>query len=217
MAVRMSGPTRWRAAAFVLLRGRPVLLVAADRDVLGAVVAGERAVPDGEHGRGGGKERAEELLRRVVEAAPPQELDGDRGARHRRERGAALERHLRVRERPLDARKHREGLDEPGRAAQKRHRHARADEPLALGRDLHVPVGGADRTGPGSRPVDEHAVSERHPAEPDFLVAFLSHPRQGSRRSPARGAPGSSRLPHRGRAHGRRPRSRASARGRPSS
>ena len=44
-----------------------------------------------------------------------------------------------------------------------------AREPLAARDDLQLAVGGADRAGPGARAVHEHAVRERHAAEPDLL------------------------------------------------
>ena len=42
---------------------------------------------------------------------------------------------------------------------------------LALRRDLSCAVLRADRAGPGLGPVDEHAVGERHAAEPELLIA----------------------------------------------
>src|SRR5262249_12739769 len=44
-------------------------------------------------------------------------------------------------------------------------------EALVVGDDLQLPVLGADGAGPGVRPVHEHAVEQRHPAEADLVVA----------------------------------------------
>src|SRR5687768_9142970 len=62
---RRRGGEEWadqvRAAAFVLLRARLVVLVGPDRDVLGAVVARELAAAERQHGRSQ-RERAREKL-----------------------------------------------------------------------------------------------------------------------------------------------------------
>ncbi len=65
--------------------------------------------------------------------------------------------------------------------------------------DLQLAVLGADRAGPGVRAVHEHAVRERHPAEPQLLVGH--GPTVATPRPVPRG--GGSRR----RARGRRPRS----------
>ncbi len=52
-----------RAAALVLLLAGLAVLVAADRDVLCAVVRGEIVAPQSEHGRDERGDRADELLR----------------------------------------------------------------------------------------------------------------------------------------------------------
>ena len=72
-----------------------------------------------------------------------------------------------------------ERLGEPGRTAQHRVLDARGAETPALGHDLEPPVRVPDRTGPGVRAVHEHAVAERHAAEPDLLLA---HERERSAR-----------------------------------
>ena len=59
-----------RAAAFVLLRALLAVLVRPDRDVLGAVVGGELAAAEREHGRSERERAGEELARRRRRAGP---------------------------------------------------------------------------------------------------------------------------------------------------
>ena len=78
---------------------------------------------------------------------------------------------------------------------------ARSAEPLGRGRDLDATVLAPDRTRPRGRALHEHAVCERHPAEPDLL--FPAHTAERSRadarnacwRSPAAAGPPAERLP----------------------
>ena len=74
-----------------------VVLVAADRDVLGAVVAGERAVAERQQ-RGSDREQAADQLLAVVAepACGGSPCSGDRRPGHRGDHGAALERQLRL-------------------------------------------------------------------------------------------------------------------------
>ena len=46
---------------------------------------------------------------------------------------------------------------------------------LALGGDLDLAVGVADRRRPVGRPVDQQAVAQRHPAEPQLAAGLVSH------------------------------------------
>ena len=113
-------------------------------------------------------------LRRVAEPRAADRVDRD-AALPTIEASTArpLERQLRLGQRALQPRQERERLERasPGRAGAAAD--ARADEPLPLGDDLQLAVGGADGAGPRRRAVHEHAVRERHPTEPD-LLSFAS-------------------------------------------
>ena len=153
------------AAALVLLGGRRVLLVGADRDVLRAVVAGERAAAHG-HDRGPDREQAgDELLRGVAQVGAADDVNGGRGTGHREQDAASFEGQLRLGQPALEARQDGEGLGKARRAAQQRDVDARADQALSLGGDLQVAVLGAHSAGPGCRAVHQHAVPQSHPAE----------------------------------------------------
>ena len=151
---------------------RPVLavLVAADRDVLGAVVGGKLAAAEGERGRPDREQAAQQLLRDRAQARLADGLDRDRRREHRAEHVRALERELRLRERAPDLRDDGERLEQPGRSAEERRADIGRAEPLALRGDLDLPIVGADRAGPGGRPVHEHAVGKRHSSETDLLL-----------------------------------------------
>ena len=169
-------PDQMAAAALVLLRRALAVLVRADRDVLGAVIRASSEPRIAKHRRRERQQPGEQLLRRRPQPLRLADaLHDDRRAGHRREHARALHRQLRA---PgsfaLHLRQERERLDEPGRAAQHRARHARRAETLQRGRDLEPPSRMADRARPRVRAVHEHAVRERHPAEPDLLVAHRS-------------------------------------------
>ena len=162
------------AAALVLLRRAVAVLVRADRDVLGAVIRGELRAAQREHGRREREQPREKLLRggpqalRLADAA-----HGDRRAPTIDASDArALHRQLRGRQRALHLRQQRQRLREPRRAragtapftldARKR---LRADATSISPSSLRIAH--AHEVGP----VHEHAVRERHAAEPDLLVA----------------------------------------------
>ena len=162
-----------RAAALVLPRARLAVLVAPDRDVLGAVVLGERRTAE-RHRRGPEREqRGQRLLRAGLrpraEAAwmatmlpamapsTPGRWKGSfasgRRAAHRREEREDLG----------DA---RGAADEPSFDVHRAQR-------LAARGDLQLAVVGANGTGPVPRPVHEHPVRERHPARAREPVAHV--------------------------------------------
>ena len=78
------------AAALVLFRARLAMLVAPDRNMLGAVVRGDVRTADGKR-RGRERERAgEELLRQRPQPGCLDEPGRDRPAEHGREHARAL-------------------------------------------------------------------------------------------------------------------------------
>ena len=173
-----------RAAALVLPRARLAVLVTADRDVLGAVVGRELLTAQGEQRRCEREQARDELLRGVAEPRAPHALQHDRAAEHRDEDARALERQPRLGQPPPHPRQERERLEDLRRPAQDRIAHVRADQSLALGRDLQLAALRADRARPRGRPVHEHAVRERHPAEVQLLRHRLkrTHRASSSRR-----------------------------------
>ena len=193
------------AAALVLARRLLAVLVRANRDVLGAVIGGELGAAQCQHRGRERKKTGQQLLRyRAQPARLADPAHGGRGADHRAEDAAALDRQLRRRHAALHQRQERKRFGEPGRAAQHRVLDARGAEALALGHDLEPPVGVPDRAGPRGRAVHEHTVREGHAAEPDLLLFHQRSVALVSPRSPPPGAPpGAPALPRRAR---RRPR-----------
>src|SRR5581483_6018483 len=125
---REQRPDEVGAAPLVLLGARLVVLVAPDRDVLGAVIRGERVAAQREQrGRGGEKAR-DELLRRLAEPGAPNALEDNCRPDHRCEHAWPLERQPGLGERTLDARQEGEGLREARGAAQDRVLDLRAEE-----------------------------------------------------------------------------------------
>src|SRR5579884_42706 len=198
------------AAALVLLRRRVAVLVAADRDVLGAVVRRKLAAAQRERSRREREQGREKLLRGGPEPGGlPDAAHDDGRTDHRREHALALHRQPRSRERMLHLRQERKRLGEARRAAQERARHVRGAEPLVRGCDRDLAALRPDRARPRRRPVDEHAVRQGHAAQAELLV---SHRRQRIRRRPAEARPGAHAPPSRRRAPWGRRRRRASPR-----
>ena len=149
------------AAALVLARARLAVLVASDRDVLGAVVGGERGAAQGEHGRGKGDDARDRLAGGRREPAAAEAAHDERarpeGGRHPR----ALVREPGVGQRAAHDGHEREHLGDPRRAAQERRCDVGGDERLAPGGDLEDAVLAAHGAGPVPGAVHEHAVLER--------------------------------------------------------
>src|SRR5206468_7665189 len=82
-----------------------------------------------------------------------------------------------------DLRDDRHRVRQAGRPAQQWAFDLGPAEALAARDDLQLAVVGADCTRPRLGPVDEHAVGEGHPAEPDLLFA---HEIEVSYRAPSR-------------------------------
>src|SRR5215218_4278692 len=162
-----------RAAAVVLLVGVGCVgglvgrLVGGDRLVLDAVVLGELAGTQGEHG---GRERDQRRRGLAADAAHPlaqlgaPERGGGSDADHRR----ALERQLRRRHRLLDQRDHGERLAEPYHAAHPRHAVYALDARLAAGGDADLAVLVAHGGRPVGRAVHQQAVAQGHSAETEL-------------------------------------------------
>ena len=171
VVVARSGPTRCEPQRSCSRGARLAVLVAADRDVLGAVVGGERAVAQRRAAPGASEsEPADQLLRRrrragcgarprgrrcapTIEAATPPSLERQRASGSARLSAG----------RTAKASASRAGPRSQG---------CWTREPISRLRraaTLTLAVVGADGAGPGGRPVDEHAVRERHPAEPDAV------------------------------------------------
>ena len=138
------------AAALVLLLRAVAVLVAADRDVLGAVIRGELACRAAQAPPG----RARAAPRAAP--APSAGCAPTRGSRARRtprssidaSDARALHRQLRPRQRALHLRQHRERLGEPGRAAEEWAVDVRGAEGLRRRRDLDRAVVVPDRARP---------------------------------------------------------------------
>ena len=162
------------AAALVLLRRALAVLVASDRDVLGTVIRGELRPAQRERRRRERHEPGEQLLR---DGAQPRRLadtaNGYGGGDHRGRDAPALHRQPGRRQRALHLRQQRERLGETGRAAQERlDTFAAWKRFCADATSMRRPR--VDRARPRRRPVHEHAVRQRHPAEADLLVAHRS-------------------------------------------
>ena len=194
-------PDQVRAAPLVLLPARLAVLVRPDRDVLGAVVGGEarspaaRASPAGatatppSSSRAPG--RAASTRRSRCAASPAAIIEPSTAGRSNGSRASGQARRMRG--------SSSERVEQPGRAAEQRIGHAGAAQALLPRGDPELAVVGANRNRPRGRPVDEHAVLQRHAAEANLLVGHV--PRLAADGSARRG--GGSRP----RARGRRPRS----------
>src|SRR5579884_3286680 len=158
------------AAALVLARGALAVLVAADRDVLRPVIGRQLARAQREHRGDDGGDGREQLARERAQSRLPQTAHDDGRAEHRGQRAGLLERQLRRRQLRLDLGQQGERLRETGGAAEERVGDPRGPEPLARRRDLDLAVLAPDGARPGGRPVDEHAVGQGHPAEPELLL-----------------------------------------------
>src|SRR5579884_1045165 len=159
-------PDEVRAAALVLLRPRLAVLVAADRDVLGAVVGGDVAGAQGEERRCERERRAGSLARGRPETRASHPVRGERTAEHRGGDSGSLERKLGGQQRPLDRGQEREGLGKPRRTAQQRAADARGADALPPRRHPQAAVGEPDGAPPRLRAVHQHPVRERHASEP---------------------------------------------------
>ncbi len=93
--------------------------------------------------------------------------NGARG--HHPDHAGPLERQLGLGHRALHLREHRERVEQLQRPAEQRIRDAGAEGALPRRGDLDRPVREPDGAAPGRRTVDEDAVRQRHPAQPDLV------------------------------------------------
>ena len=162
-----------RAAALVLLPARLAVLVRPDRDVLGAVVGGELGAAERQHRR-----RERERARRAARCA----AGPSRRASARRWTASAVATIAPSTSGPLE-RAAAPPAARAGSGAGAANASSRRAGPRSSGfvtsaprsascarRDPELAVVGADGDRPGGRPVHEHAVLQRHPAEADLLV-----------------------------------------------
>ena len=96
----------------------------------------------------------------------------DSRGRQRRENRWALEREARLVEVPAHPRQHEQRLEQPGRASH--HRTVPRQQPLATARHLDLAAFSPYRSRPRRRPVDEHAVRERHASQAQLLRPWAS-------------------------------------------
>ena len=159
-----------RAAALVLLRCALAVLVRPDRDVLGAVVGGEVALAEREQRRCQRECSGGELLHGRGKTSLADGTSGDPRSGERGEHPGPLEgkarlgRLRRTRGSTSSASSSRAGPAQQGPVPRQ--------QPLRAARDVNLAVVGPDCARPGRRPVDEHAVRERHPSQADL---FLGH------------------------------------------
>ena len=173
-----------RAAALVLPRARLAVLVAADRDVLGAVVLGEVGAAQRDHRRAEREDGGDRLLRQRREPRPRgRPAIADHAPGHRAEHAGPLERELRLGQAPphLAGGARRSRPPAPGRAA-RRLRTSTERSGFSPDGDLQLAVLGAHGARPVARPVHEDAVREGHAPEPDRLL-FAHRPRVAARRA----------------------------------
>src|SRR5579884_2818850 len=170
-------PYQVTAAALVLpLRAAPVL-VASDRDVLRPVVRGELTRAEREDGRRHRGDRSEDLPRQRAQPRLAQPAHDDGGAEQRGQGARFLQRQLSRGELRLHLGQQRERLGQPSRPAQERARNPCGPEPLPGRGDLDPAVLAPDCARPGMRAVHEHAVRQRHAAQPDLLLRHRAKPR----------------------------------------
>ena len=163
-------PDEVPAAALVLARGALPVLVAADRDVLRAVVRRELARAQRHHRGRDRDDRRQQLPRerpqsRLAEAATTTAAPSIEPSVRGLSIGSSRSRKLH-----LDLRQQQQRLGEAGGAAQERVLDPRRLEALPRRGDLDPPVVVPDRARPRVRPVHEHPVREGHAAEPDLLL-----------------------------------------------
>ena len=171
------------AAAVVLFGDRgdvlDPLLVGGDRLVLDAVVGGEVAVHQRDERRG--SRRSPGAGPRGSRVAGPRRRmqAGDRQGRGGGDEDArVLEGQAGRAHPPAHQRQHQHRLGEFDRAAQAGDLgdEVRDQLRLAFGGDFDRAVRAADRGGPVGRAVDQQAVAQRHPAEPQLLACDSSSP-----------------------------------------
>src|SRR5215213_3257535 len=163
-------PDQMRTATLVLTRAWLVVLVGADRDVLGAVVGGEIVAAQREQRGREGEQPGRELFRDGREAGAADDAHADGARQHRAHDPWLLERQLRLRQAPLQRRQDGDGLEQARRPTENRVLHRVTDQPLALGRNLDRSVGQTNRGRPCRGAVHEHAVLERHPPKAELLL-----------------------------------------------
>ncbi len=167
-----------RAAALVLLGdvdGGAVLLVAADRLVLGAVVAGDARAAQRHHRRKERGARRHDLDRRRVQPGAPDHLGEQRRPGQRRAHARRLHRQAGLRQAALDRGQQVGDLEHPGHATQERRPgHHGGQVGLAARGQLHLAVGAAHGRRPVAVAMDEDPVLEGHPAQA-YLLGVRAH------------------------------------------
>ena len=162
------------AAGMLFRRTLAAVLVSPDRDMLGPVIGGETRAAESERGRQERDRRGRGLLPAGREAGAAEAARDDRRHRDRAEHRRPLEREAHLRQPPPDERKQRECLGQSDRTAQEREARPRrrGEVRLAAGGHAELAVGISHGDRPRRRPVHEHAVLQRHPAEADRLVPY---------------------------------------------
>src|SRR5215210_2948972 len=169
-----------RAAAVVLLVGVGRVggvvgrLVGGDRLVLDAVVLGQLAAAQREHGGRERDQRGGGLAARAAHAPAQLGAAEGRGGRDA-DHGRALERELGGGHRALDERDDRERLAEAHDAAHARDAVDALHARLAAGGDLYLALLVAHGGRPVRRAVDEQAVAQRHPAQAELAFGDRTH------------------------------------------
>jgi hypothetical protein len=162
------------AAALVLLGPILAVLVRTDGDVLGAVVLGEIRASQGHGRRSDSEECGDGLLGQRGQPARTHEAQTQNAPDHGTRYTGTLKRQLGGRQTPPNLREKSEDLGQPSRSAEKGVADVDRPERLLPRRDLERSVLSARGAGPEPRPVNEHAVAERHSAEPHSFFAHAS-------------------------------------------
>ena len=141
-----------------------------DRDVLGTVVLGKPGPPEREGGRQQAHRTGRQLLPAGRQGGSAQSSGDHRGRDDRSDDRRPGKRKTGLRKRSVHDGEQGKGFGEPQRAAQHRCVDGLPEARLLSGRDVQHPVLAAYRRSPGGGAVDEHAVLQRHPTEPNVLL-----------------------------------------------